>query len=144
MRDGKTQERGFEPGSLAPGSVLSATVLGCVSQLALSRSVKIGLERIKEGKWPGRGLRWAGGAGVRMEPWQVPRDCATRRKEGLAGLGLSVCKMGSRTPASMVERAGMNVLCALKLFCQHSLTLPPHPRPCLLLHACLWSPLSPS
>lgn len=68
MPDGQTQGIGFELGSLAPGSVLSITV----SQPAPSRSIRIGLGRIREGKWPGGGLRWDMGwdeDGAMAEAW---------------------------------------------------------------------------
>lgn len=48
---------------MAPDSVLSTTVLGYDSQLALSRNVRTGLEEMKEGKWPGTGLRCDVGGG---------------------------------------------------------------------------------
>lgn len=59
--------------------------------------------------------------------WYHLLSRGTRRKEGLADLGLAICEIGSGTPASVVERAGVKVLCVLKLICQHSLLLLPHP-----------------
>lgn len=47
MPEGKTQGIVFEPSSLALDSMLST--IGCISQPALSESVKKGLEKIKEG-----------------------------------------------------------------------------------------------
>lgn len=76
--------------------------------------------------------------------WYHSLNRGTRKKEGLADLSLAICEIGSGTPASVVERADVKVLCALKLICQHSLLLLPHAWPCLLLDTCLLSPLSPS
>ena len=59
---------------MAPDSVLSTTVVGCDSQLALSRNVRTGLEGMKEGKWPqalASDVMWVGDKGGTMVAAQM-------------------------------------------------------------------------